>query len=263
MKKIFLLSNCLFILFFYGCAGFVASNINKAMEIRRSSSVDSKKAFDESKVTYVNELRCYIYRVDDQIKEMDSILFDAAGKKIMTKEEAIEHIRFQYSDKGFSTSEKVAGYATLVWVAPVGLIFGIVEDIAMLPAFPYVIYLKNKFQEESFEYYQEGQKLLEQGQYPQAREKFFLALSGWGSLIYHSDIYYKIAETYDKQGNNTLSGKYYKTFLEYSIALYPDYFQEYDPKLANDRAKLDKEFTVAEEKLKVPHTVAHPEITVQ
>jgi hypothetical protein len=249
MREKLLLYSCLLMFFLSGCAGFVADDINKSMEIRRSSAVDTKKAFDESKVTYIKELRSYTYRADDKKKDIDSILFDAAGKKIATKDEAIEQVRFRYSNKGFSTSEKVAGYATAIWVAPVGLVFYVAETVAMLPSLPYVIHLKNKFQKEEFEYYELGQKHLEEGYYPEAREKFFLALSGGSSLIYRSDIYYKIAVTYDKQGNTVLSEKYYKIFLEYSIALYPDYFQERNPKLVNDSTELDKEFTTAEEKL--------------
>ena len=71
-------------------------------------------------------------------------------------------------------------------------------------------------------------------------------MSGAGSLIYFSDINYHIAEAYDKEGNSGLAEKYYRTFLEYSIALYPDYFAEHNPKLVNDRSILDKEFSVAE-----------------
>ena len=139
-----------------GCAGFVASDINKAMEIRRSSSVDIKKAFDESKIIYIKELRCYAYREDDKGNDIDSILFDAAGKKIMTRDEAVEQVKFHYSDKGFSTGEKVALYSTAVWVAPVGFVFGVAENVAMLPAFPYAIHLKNKFQKEAAEFYQDA-----------------------------------------------------------------------------------------------------------
>lgn len=67
--------------------------------------------------------------------------------------------------------------------------------------------------------------------------------------MYRSDVYYKIATTYDKEGNQDLSGKYYKAFLEYSIALYPEYFQKHDSTLVNDWDALDKKFTEAEEKL--------------
>jgi hypothetical protein len=249
MKVKLLLYGALIPFLLSGCAGFVSSDINKAMEIRRSSSVDTKKAFDESKVFYIKELRCYAYREDEKKKDIDSILFDAAGKKISNRDEAIEQVKFHYGDKGFSTGEKIALYSTAVWVVPVGFVFGVTENVAMLPALPYALHLRNKFQKEAVDYYQEGQILTAQNHYPEARAKYFLALSGAGSLIYSSDINYQIAETYDKEGNSVLAEKYYRSFLEYSIAQYPDYFQERNPKLANDRAVLDKEFTAAETKL--------------
>lgn len=255
MKKMILLCSCMVMFLVSGCVGSVAGDIQRAMDVRRSSSVDTGKAFDETKVTYDKELRCYIYRFDDHKKDIDSILFDTAGKKIMTREEAIERVRFAYGDKGFSGSEKAALYATAVWIVPVGLVFGIAENIAMLPAMPYVIHLQNKFQKESFEYYNAGRQLLEQSRYPEAREKFFSALSGYASLLYFSDVYYQLAETYDRQGTADLARKYYQIFLEYSTALYPDYFKIYNPKLTNDRIVLDNEFTSAENKLKIPSAI--------
>lgn len=247
MKQFRFLS-CALILLLSGCAGF-AGDINKAMEIRRSSSVDTKKTFDESKVVYIKELRCYAYRDDNNKKDIDSILFDAAGKKIMARDEAIEHVKFHYGDKGFSTGEKIAYFSTAVWVVPVGLVFTVAENIAMLPAFPYVSHLKNKFERAAIEYYQAGKELAEQGRYSEARQKYFLVLSGSRSLIYSSDINYQIAETYDNEGNVVLAEKYYRNFLEYSVALYPDFFQERDSRLTNDRAILDRELSVAEAKL--------------
>ena len=249
MKKKVIFYIALLSSLFTGCAGFVSSDINEAMQIRRSSSVDTKKAFDESKLAYIKELRCYAYRADEKKKDTENILFDTVGKKIMTRDEAIEYVKFHYSDKGFSTGEKVALYSTAVWVVPVGFVFGVTENVAMLPALPYALHLKNKFQRESAEFYQDGQSLAEQNRYPEARDKYFLALSGNRSLIYNSDISYQIAETYDKEGSAVVAEKYYRNFLDYSIALYPDYFKEHNSKFIDDRTVLDKEFTAAEAKL--------------
>lgn len=177
------LCGCAFIVSLYGCAGFVASDINKAMEIRQPAQVDTKKAFDESKITFIKKLRCYTYHAQDLEKnkegdiDIDRILLDDAGRKIRIYDEAVERVRLSYSIKDFSAGEKAALYATAAWVGTVGLAFGVAEHIAMLPALPFVLHLANKYPKEAFEYYSEGQGLLDQERYSEARHKFFLALA--------------------------------------------------------------------------------------
>jgi len=249
MKKYIIILSCFFVLSSHGCAQFVASDLKDAMSIRQSTSISTKNVFDESKIVYVKDLRCYTYRAESDKKELESCLFDQAGRKIAAKDEAVERVRSAYDDKVFSKTEKVLGIATLVWAVPVGLAIDIVGNVAQLPAYPYVEYLLYKFPKEAYEYYSEGNKLLDQMKYREARQKLYLALNSWPSLRESSDIFFKIAQTYDKENMNTLSERYYKNFLECSMSLYPDYFKEYDSTLINDRNKLDIEFTEAEKKL--------------
>ena len=252
MRHSIILCSSLFLLLTCGCTGFVASDIKNAMNVQRSSYIDTANRFDESKIIYIKDLRCYAYRTDPDKKDTDNILFDRAGRKILSKEEALERVWSAYTDTGLSATEKGFGYAVAVYGVPVDLAFSIGENIALLPTYPYVAYLRHKFEKKSFENYREGQNLLKEGRHSQARERFYHSLSWSTALLYQSDIYFQIAETYDRENLRDLAAKYYKTFLEYSIALYPDYFEKYDKSYVDNRPTLDKEFTLAEQKLKVP-----------
>ncbi len=237
-----------------GCSSIVASDIKESMNLHPHTVINTDKEIDLSKITYVQELRCYTYQADKDKDEMKSILFDETGRKIMTREAAIEYVQTAYeNEKRLTTKDKVYYWSTMVWVAPWGFVFGVAENIVMIPAYPYLYHIYNKIQKEAYLSYRDGQELLTQGHYREARENFLLARSDLRYLVNQSDIDFKIAQTYDNEGNRQSAANYYKDFLEYSIALYPDFFKEYNDKLVNDRTELDKEFSIAEEKLKTFH----------
>jgi tetratricopeptide (TPR) repeat protein len=227
-----------------GCATF--SDTREFLN-EQTSEIKKTKELKEDKLVYSTEQRCYKYN--------DILLLKEQHQKIRNKEEAIEHIRFVFSYEEYTSGEKVAGGAALAWAAPVVIITEVAKNIALIPVMPYVYYLKHKYKKESFENYLKGMAFLEHGKYREARLHFKKAIKLATALIQSSDIYFKIAETYEGEHQQDLANKYYHLFLNYSIALYPEYFADYGQQYKNDLKRLEEEFSKAEEKIKSEKTV--------
>ncbi len=148
-----------------------------------------------------------------------------------------------------SLGEKIGYGATMVYTVPVAIILGVVEAVALIPTLPYAYYLNSKEKRSSFENYRQGKLLLQAGNYHEARNCFLKAIEVGPALVQRSDIYYKIAETYDGEKQAELANKYYRMFLDYSISLFPDYFPKYDAQFKDDLNELTREFDSAEDKI--------------
>jgi tetratricopeptide (TPR) repeat protein len=239
------------LLFVSGCTTVIVGDVMEIVESRQPQGIDTTKAFDESKIVYMAELRGYAYQAGEKLTESDLPLFDRSGRKIRSRDEAIEHIRSVYSDPGLSPSETALASVSIGYGLPVSMLFGAAENIALLPAFPYAYYLQGKFEKEVFENYTQGRKLIEEGNYSLAREKLSHSLRRAKSLLYQSDIFFMVAEAYRKENRKELAAKYYRIFLDYSTSQYPAYFKDYGELYTSDRKKLDAEFTLAESYLKM------------
>lgn len=238
MKKIAhsLLIGCITLVF-----GACASRTELGYMFTRLDPPYDSKELNEKKLTYSKQLRCYKYN--------DKILWSHAFEKIHTREEALERLQLLFSHEKYSVGEKMAFGATAAYVVPVALVLAAVNEVALIPAAPYTQYKSHSRKKTVFRNYAQGIILLEQDRYREARMSFWKALKDDLGLISASDVYYKIAKTYDGEKNQKKAATYYREFLDYSIALYPDYFEKYDKKFTNDLDQLDKQFSKAEEKL--------------
>jgi hypothetical protein len=91
-----------------GCSSFVASEIKESMNLYRNTAINTDKEMDLSKIYYVKELRCYSYQTDKDQDQMKSLLFDETGRKIMTREAAIEYVQTAYNnERRLTTKDKV------------------------------------------------------------------------------------------------------------------------------------------------------------
>lgn len=137
---------------------------------------------------------------------------------------------------------------TFGYFLPVAIVVGIAEEIVLLPASPYTNYKSSQRKRKTFAEYSTGRKLLDEKQFDKARFHFLRALDFSAAIAYSSDVYFQIAETYASENKDALAKDYYRMFLDYSVALYPDYFKHQDEKYKNDPKVLDQEFAKAEEK---------------
>lgn len=205
------------------------------------SSIAEFEGFSEEKLIYAKELRCYKYAGE--------VLVTETGAKIRFREEAIERVRMVGEIDKESVGESIFKYGTLAYAIPVGFVWAGAGAVLMVPAYPYMIYGSHQLAEQTFHSYDHGTILLAQGKFAEARRSFFTLLEASPGLVQDSDLYYKIAETYEGEHNRELADHYYGLFLNYAVSLYPDYFVKYDKKYRNSLEELDREFTKAEEKL--------------
>lgn len=225
-------------LLFSGCAS--TNEIHQLIDNAFSpSSADKPTKMEE--ISYSTDCHCFKYG--------DIFLFNISGGKVRTKEEAAEWLQVQSIEERRSTGERVAAGVTSVYVIPVSLLIGIVNEVALIPASPYTYYKKAKDKKDLFDKYVNALHEFEKGNYSKARLGLLSCLRHWQDLRYYSNVYFKIGETYEKDGQMELARKYYELFLNYSIALYPAFFAEYDASYKNDFKMLDKALTIAETKL--------------
>ena len=204
-------------------------------------SLKTARMFEEDHLVYSRELRCYTYA--------GVVLFKETGEKARTRPDAMEALRFELDNTDASTAEKTFGIATLIWTVPVTVLLSALETALYLPAYPYAYYKMRKARSDSFASYVQADDLLKQGKYVQARATFMKAKEYMLRVTHQSDVYFKIAEAYEGEGNGSMAADYYKKFLDYSVGLYPDYFELYDSAYANDPKALEKEFDKADAKL--------------
>lgn len=212
--------------------------------LQDEAALSTPKDIDESKLVYIKEQRIYKYS--------DEILFTKTYRKIRTKEEALGHLRSMLASEKSGATEKASEITGIIYSVPlliVAIPVGIAAAIYMLPASPLFNYQHKKEAERSFNHYRGGAAMLTDAKHEQARESFLRALRKAPAMIQQSDIYYRIAETYEGQGDRDAALRYYQLFLDHSIALYPEYFARFDATYQNDLATLDRKFTRAEEKL--------------
>lgn len=223
--------------FLLSMAGCAANN----NEIKRGFSFRGDGKFAEEKLAYSKGERAYKYDGE--------ILLDETGRKIRSKDDAIVRLRVLSDYKAMSTAEQAAFspmYVYIVLLIPLA----VVNYVLTLPAVPYMLYADSKTKKESFESYSHGDALLKSGEREKARTSFVKALKINPAMAQNSDVYFKIAETYEGEGGRDMAETYYRMFLDYSFRLYPGYFEKYGGKeYANDLSRLGREFDSAEEKL--------------
>lgn len=226
--------------FRYGCAPYFRINNMKA--INRSYNVDTSIKIEGGILIYSDHRRCYKYN--------NQILLKKTGEKISNRKEAAERLRYQAISENLSIGKAVLYGVFFAWLAVICFPLVIAEQVAGIPASPYVFYLDDTYRKRSFENYKQGEILLSKGKYNKARKHFFKAMQITPFLIQQSDLLFKIAETYQAE-NTELARDYYQMFLNYSQNLYPVFFSELDNKYVNDLNVLDKEFSRAENILNI------------
>lgn len=170
------------------------------------------------------------------------------GKKITQKETAEEMLKvYKNLPESISTKHSVSTAAEYITMGP----FVIFAGGGVILASPFIAIADTVSRRDAFDRYISGDKLLTEGQYAAARQKYHETLNFHPVLAYGSDLLYKIAETYDHEGKILFAYEFYRMFLERSLDLYPKDFYEFDKKYVNDLDQLDKEFSKAEEKIGV------------
>lgn len=200
--------------------------------------------FREDKLKYSKQRRCYMFD--------DMFLRRSNGVKIRNKEEAIEHLQTlkELEEEKPSIKGRIYRGAAYVWAAPVGAVFRVIKIVAFIPLYLFLYISYKKSTEIAFENYSQGKSLLKEGKYTEARLQFLKALEADFSLFKYSDIYFMIAETYRKEGEEPqLAREYYARFIDYSLKKYPAYFRKYDKNLEDDPNALENEFDEAEARL--------------
>lgn len=204
---------------------------------------------EEARLVYDGRFRGYAYD--------GKLLFNEIGEKIRTQEEAMERLSVEIAKKRSSSFEKlsfgegIAVGVTAIYALPVVLVLGVTNEVVLLPTAPYTTYKDRKRRQESFENYVQGVRMLERGNYKEARLNFFKSLNLEPELARYSDVYFKLAETYEGQGQQESAKRYYLMFINRSVALYPAYFSKYDESYKNDEKALDAKFSKAEEKIEI------------
>ena len=236
-NKSFIACGMAFVLLISGCV----ANLS---EIQKGFYLTKDQKFEEDKLVYSKEQRCYKYK--------DKVLLNETGEKVKTKEETLERAN------SLSTFEKTTtGGVVFTFISFIGLtlkmvlmpVETILTGVLYIPLAPYVFYEDNKNKKGVFKNYRQGDILLLEGQYKEAREHYIKALLFAPNLVQTSDIYYKMAKTYEGNGDKTQAKDYYQKFLNYSLGQYPGFFEKFDKLYKNDLSELDKKFSEAEEKL--------------
>lgn len=211
-------------------------------------------------VSYSEHLRCFVKKEhfaqhapkkvngESETPPIEIPLLDANGQKIRTKGQVDESI-LANGDVKMSGGEKVATAAVMLWAVPVGISMTIVENILGLPLAPYVFYIFNKTKSDSYLNYMSGDLAYAQGKFKDSRGAYLRSEKAAASMAQHSDIYLKIGRTYELEGKKELSTLYYRKFLDYSLAQYPEYFSRQSPALKNDPQHLKSSFEFVECKL--------------
>ena len=195
-----------------------------------------KLTYDPQKLTYDAKRRVWFY-------DKGALILN--GKKIVEKELAVEMLQvFQQIPESFSTAYTVSSVTQGVIILP--FVSG-----GVLLASPFIGIAGTAERRDSFERYVSGEKLLAEGQYAAARQKFHEALHFHPILAPGSDLLFKLAESYDGEGKKELAKIFYREFLECSVDLYPQNFKDYNKMYINDLERLNQEFTKAEEKIGV------------
>lgn len=196
----------------------------------------SKLTYDPEKLTYDAKRRVWFY-------DKGALLLN--GKKIADKELAVEMLQvFQQMPETFSTVHTASSVTQGVIILPF-------VSAGVLLASPVIGIADTTERRDSFKRYVSGEKLLAEGQYSAARQKFHEALHFHPILAPGSDLLFKLAVSYDGEGKIELAKVFYREFLECSVDLYPQNFEDYDKTYINDPERLNQEFTKAEEKIGV------------
>lgn len=202
-------------------------------------------SYDSEKLAYDAKRRVWFY-------DKGALILN--GKKIVDKDLAVEMLQvFHHIPESFSTAHTAASVTQGVIILPF-------VSAGVLLASPFIGIADTTERRDSFQRYVSGEKQLALGQYAVARQTFFEALHYHPILAPGSDIFFKLAETYDGEGKTELAKVFYRKFLECSVDLYPTNFEGYDKTYINDLERLNQEFTKAEEKIAVKSSPAFTKV---
>lgn len=196
----------------------------------------NNSSYELGKLNYDAKRRVWLY-------EKEALLL--RGKKITQKETAEEMLKvYSLLPESLSTTHSVSIATQTVIMGP----FFIIMSGGVVLASPFIATADTAARHDSFDRYINGEKLLAEGKNAAARQKFHEALNFHPVLAYGSDLLYKLAETYDAEGNSLMANVFYREFLECSLDLYPKDFEEFDKKYVNNLDQLNMEFSKADEK---------------